>query len=194
MTGRLTKIIDKLLNEDVRPKDVPDYTHIEDEHLINGEIVLDRNDDDAIKEVFQYNARAKRAKNCLWKLDEAKKGYYVVNSIVFLGIFAVLKVLKMEWGGFLAWPLIYLHVAIYLYSRINNKLNVKICLATTAALIFIHIMFIFLLIINLFICYTYDRSEKRIRDELGYPKFPSIDLVLTDKSGSCQKIFAREME
>ncbi len=198
MKKKLKKILDKITNKDVIPDDIPDFYYLKKEDLKYGQVEVREDEDEFIQEVFEYNARAAKARIIYKDIQEAKKGYFTVNlayilvAVVLMETYKLLKHnnFSVRYGSYA----ICVFAAVYLYSRFLKKFNVYLNVLSSFALIIVHKVFLVAVVVNIVLCYLYDRPRKKIKDEFGYPDFPTVDLILCFKNREAKKIFAREME
>ena len=198
MKKKIKKLIDKITNKDVISEDIPSFYYLKNEDLKYGQVEVKEYENDYIEEVFEYNARAAKARVVLTDIKEVKKGYFTVNLIfilVALVVMATYKLLKMEgfrvdYGN----QAICVFAVVYLVSRFLKKFNIYLNVLSTLGLLIVHKAFIVAVVVNIILCYMHDRATKKIKYEFGYTDFPTVDLVLCLKNGQYKKIFAREME
>lgn len=198
MKKKIKKVIDFILNKDVRPDDIPYYHYLKKEDLQYGEVEVKENEDIYIEEVFEYNTRAAKARIVYKDVQEAKKGYFRLNlmfillAVVLMEVYKILKVdnFSVRYG----YQAICVFAVFYLFSRFLKKFNIYLNVLSTLGLVIVHKAFIVAVVVNILLCYLYDRAVKKIKYELGYPDFPSVNLMIYLKNGQGKKIFAREME
>lgn len=195
---KIKRIIEFILNKDVLPDDIPYYHYLTNEDLKYGQVEVKENEEIYIEEVFEYNARATKARIIYKDVQEAKKGYFKINlifiliAVVLMEVYNLLKLdnFSVKYG----YQVICVFAAVYLYSRLFKKFNMYLNVLSTLGLVIVHKAFVVAIVVNILLCYLYDRSRKKIMDELGYPDFPPLDLMIQLKNGQGKKIFSREME
>ncbi len=198
MNAKLKKIVDRIINKDVQPEYIPYFHYLTKDDLKYGEVAVKENEETYIEEVFEYNARAVNGRIICKDIEEAKKGYFTINLIFILLAVVLMEVYKIkklenfsvEYG----YQAICVFVAVYLVARFLKKFNIYLNVLSTFVLIIVHKAFIVAIVANILLCYLYDRTRKKIKDEFGYPDFPSVNLIIYLKNGQSKKIFAREME
>lgn len=198
MKKKIKNIFNKITNKDVIPDDIPLFYHLKHEDLKCCQVEVMEDDNDYIEEVFEYNTRAAKCRILLVDIEEAKKGFYKANlcfiflSLVVLFIYECIK--KEGYNMLYGYLAVAVFSVVYIFSRFFKKTNIYLNVFSAFFLIVVNKVFVIAVITNIILGHVYDRAVKKVKGELGYPNFPSVDLVLCLKNGQYKKIFAREME
>ncbi len=178
------------------------YNRLTEEMLEEGVLHVNSDDEELINEVFDYNSKIHKMNFFMSERAEALKGYKHMSFILFFGIFALLKVLAENIGmesanwenNSFAMPAIVIYLVAQIYRIVKNKVEVKVLMIAALVMLLVHWLFIGLVVVNGVMLYMYNKVDKKVRNQFGYPKFESVDLNIIFPDGSIKMISGRSMK
>lgn len=129
-------------------------------------------DSELVKAVHEYNANVSNSRMKKAHVNEILSGYYILNPLVICALIASSAGLIFR-KPLLALICFVIFTAVFFIFAVSKK-NLLISSLAVVLLCILDIMFAILLVFDIVLYILYEKSNKNLKREMGYPAFLDI--------------------